>query len=240
MLSFNWNNSQAVGGIGRLLLAVKLSWYLYACFVKVILFIKGKTREFGTRGMAARKRTGLIRRRSWGGGRWLRAHSSSFWRWFCMCDSTARVLEDAHFTIQRFYGSQFPSSAHRASEKLSAHPRDGSGDSPRQASPRPCSINVATTSGRGPDASLRRLPSLTSSRNRSRLFLQGFSFACRENSQIYPFFPFLYNYPSAFYRYRLQDLLTKKAVSRSKRFLHPPFHLLEMKHFVEPFLFLFT
>lgn len=156
-----------------------------------------------------------------------------------MCDSTARVLEDARVTIQRFYGSQFPSSAHLASEKLSAHPREGSGDSPRQASPRPCSINVATTSGREPGASLRRLPSLTSSHNRSRLFLQGFSFACSENSQIYPFFPFSLQLPFCILQIQTTDL-TKKAVHRSERFLHPPFHLFEMKHFVEPFLFLFT
>lgn len=149
-------------------------------------------------------------------------------------------LGDARFAIQRFYGSQFPSSAHRASEKLSAHPRDGSGDSPRQASPRPCSINVATTGGREPGARLRRLPSLTSSHNRSRLFLQGFSFACSENSQIYPFFTFLYNLPFCILQIQTTDPLTKKAVGRSKRFLHPPFHLFEMKHFVEPFLFLFT
>lgn len=169
MPSFNWNNSQAVGGIGGILLvAVKLSWNLYACFVKVILFIKGKTRELGTRGMAGRKRAGVSqvwsgdRAGEEAGGFVLTVHLSGGG---FACVIQPRVCwKTLASRSSAFTGRSFlpPLIVHQKN----CQPVHETAQT--TASPRPRSVNVASTSGREPGTSLRRLPSVTSSHNRSR------------------------------------------------------------------------
>lgn len=164
MLSFNWNNFQAVGGIGGILLpAVKPSWYLYASFVKIILFIK--------------------RPESWEGRR-LGSHSSAFRRWFLHVWFNRAVLETLTSQSSAF---TFPSSAHHASEKLSTPPRDGSGDSPRQASPQPRRVKGSLV--RVSDAFLPLRLELS-----QQIIEQAIVSAF---SHLFFFFPFLYNYPPA-------------------------------------------
>lgn len=139
----------------------------------------------------------------------------------CACVNQPRVCWKTRLANLRRYGSRFPFSLRRASEKkkqtLSTRPRDGSDEptasrrkcqplagSPARASDTPSPWRAVTTRPPQPSRALTTDPDKPTSD-----CLRGRAFACNETpTRICSCFPFLPDFPSAVHRYR--DLLAVK------------------------------
>lgn len=150
-------------------------------FLKKCIFLKRKSTELSTGGMAARKRAGLSQVQlgesagEEAGGVVLTV--PSFRRWLCMRESTTRVLEDSPREPALLWVAVFflcSSCLRKKTVKPSTRWL-----SPRQTSPRPRGVNVSSAIGREPGTGLRHPVSLArrhnaaptaqpSSHNRSR------------------------------------------------------------------------